>query len=120
MGSKENLKRGVIDIMILTLLKKEDMYGYQICQELSEQSQGLFVLPEGSLYPTLYRLLDKKYITDRSEKVGKRRTRIYYQLTEDGEKHLETITREYLEMTQGVMYVLKKEINVLDETKPNN
>ena len=56
MGISENLKKGTSEMLILFLLEKEDMYGYQLAQELRLRSEGYFVMPEGSLYPTLYRL----------------------------------------------------------------
>lgn len=108
MGNTEGLKRGTIEILLLALLEQKEMYGYQICQELKEKSQGLFVVQEGSLYPTLYRMLDKGYISDRMEKVGKRRTRIYYRLEESGKKYLEEMKEDYFSLTRGVMFVLEK------------
>ena len=59
MGITEGLKRGTVELMLLTLLKDEDMYGYQLSQELEIRSKGLFLLQEGSMYPTLYRMLEK-------------------------------------------------------------
>ncbi len=92
--------------MILTLLKKQDMYGYQICQEISCESQGLFSLQEGSLYPILYRFLEKRYISSRTEKVGKRRTRVYYHIEPDGEKYLQEIKKEFFNLNVGVFLAL--------------
>lgn len=59
----ESLKRGTVDLLLLTLLHEEDMYGYQLSQELSNRSEGLYVMPEGSMYPTLYRMLEKGLIS---------------------------------------------------------
>lgn len=111
MKISENLKRGVIDLLLLTLLQGEDMYGYQLCQELSTRSKGLFVLQESSMYPSLYRLSDKGYISDRRELVGKRRTRVYYHLEPAGKAHLETLHKEYEALTQGVHNLLTFENN---------
>ena len=106
MSISDNLKRGTIELMILTLLKEGDMYGYQLCQTLEERSQGLFVVREGSLYPTLYRLLGKGLISDRQEKVGVRRTRVYYHLEPAGEEYLQEIRREYMLLNRGIFRVL--------------
>lgn len=113
MGMAENLKRGSIELVLLTLLNEEDMYGYQLSHELAERSDNLFVLQEGSMYPTLYRLLEKGLISDRNVRVGKRRTRVYYHIEEEGKTYLEQIRREYFSMTYGVMKVLK--IDHLDD-----
>ena len=47
---EENLKFGLLDILILKLISKEDMYGYQIKQQINIQSNGLIEIKEGSLY----------------------------------------------------------------------
>ncbi len=106
LGMSEGLKRGTIEIMILTLLKKEDMYGYQLCQEIAKQSRDLYLLQEGSLYPPLYRMLEKGYISDFKKKVGKRRTRVYYHLEAAGLNYLADIKTEYLSLNRGIMFAL--------------
>ncbi len=106
MGISDGLKRGTIEIMLLSLLRQKDMYGYDICREIEEKSNGLYVVTEGSLYPVLYRMLEKGYITDRSEKVGKRRTRVYYHIEQSGIDYLEEIKREYFSLHSGIMLIL--------------
>lgn len=98
----ENLKRGTIELVLLSLLKEEDKYGYQIVHELFARSKGMYILQEGSMYPSLYRLLDKGLISDRKELVGRKRTRVYYHLEPEGEKYLEKLTNEYISVTQGI------------------
>ena len=58
MSITENLKKGTAELLLLTLLKEADMYGYQLTQELEARSEGLFVLREGSMYPPFI-LVDK-------------------------------------------------------------
>lgn len=105
MGIAEGLKRGTIELILLSLLSKKDMYGYDICREIEEKSNGLYVVTEGSLYPVLYRMLEKGYITDRSEKVGKRRTRVYYHIEQSGLDYLHEIKREYFSLHNGIMLI---------------
>ena len=106
MGITEGLKRGTVELMLLTLLNNEDMYGYQLSQELELRSKGLFLLQEGSMYPTLYRMLEKGLVSDRSEKVGKRRTRVYYHIEPKGVEYLKTIKKEYYSLNRGILNVL--------------
>lgn len=106
MAISENLKRGTIELLLLTLLQENDMYGYQLSQELSFRSGGRYTLQESSMYPTLYRLLDKGVISDRKVLVGKRRTRIYYHLEPSGEVYLKQIRAEYLSVCGGVLAIL--------------
>lgn len=109
MGISENLKKGTSELLILYLLDKEDMYGYQIAQELKVRSGEQFVMPEGSLYPTLYRLIEKGVISDRMEIVGKR-LRKYYHLEPLGQEYLKTIIAEYEKISRGIQMVLNDEI----------
>lgn len=104
----ESLKRGTVDLLLLTLLHEEDMYGYQLSQELSNRSEGLYVMPEGSMYPTLYRMLDKGLISDHRVIVGKRRARVYYHLEPAGVEYLDKIRKEYFSMCEGIEKVLNR------------
>lgn len=106
MSIEKGLKRGTIELVLLTLLQRKDMYGYEICQEFDSQSNGLFTVNEGSLYPVLYRLQDKGYISDHSEKVGRRRIRVYYHLEPAGQEYLSEIKKEYISLNRGILLAL--------------
>ena len=106
MAISDNLKRGTVELSVLTLLQKGDMYGYEISQQLFEQSGELYQIQESSLYPSLYRLVEKGLISYRTEKVGKRRVRVYYHLETAGEEYLKELKREYISHTAGVLRIL--------------
>lgn len=108
-SGQSSFRRGVMSLVILALLKREDMYGYQLVQETEKSSGGRLTTQEGSLYPVLYRLLDQGYISDRRVLVGKRMTRIYYHLEPTGEEYLKELIREYTEITQGVFRIVQME-----------
>ena len=108
MAVDNSFRRGVMSLVILALLRREDMYGYQLVQETEKQSGGRLTTQEGSLYPVLYKLLDQGYISDRKVQVGKRMTRVYYHLEPAGEAKLQELIREYEEMTQGVFQIIKE------------
>lgn len=102
-----NYRRGVASLVILSLLKKEDMYGYQLVQETERISGGKLTTQEGSLYPVLYRLLEQGMISDRRVLVGKRMTRVYYHIEPAGEKLLQDLIRDYTMVTEGVFAIIK-------------
>lgn len=104
-----SFRRGVMSLVILALLKREDMYGYQLVQETARSSGGALVTQEGSLYPVLYKLLDQGMISDYRVKSGVRMTRVYYHLEPAGEARLEELIREYEETTQGIFKIIGKE-----------
>ena len=108
-NAQASFRRGVMSLVILALLKREDMYGYQLVQETSRSSGGSITTQEGSLYPVLYRLLDQGLISDRKVQVGKRMTRVYYHLEPAGEARLTELIREYKETTQGVFQIINEE-----------
>ena len=105
-NAQTSFRRGVMSLVILALLKREDMYGYQLVQETAHISGGKITTQEGSLYPVLYRLLEQGYISDRRVPAGKRMTRIYYHLEPAGKVHLEELTREYRDTTEGVFRII--------------
>lgn len=108
-NSQQSFRRGVMSLVILALLKREDMYGYQLVQETANSSGGRLTTQEGSLYPVLYRLLDQGFISDRKVPVGKRMTRVYYHLEPAGEKRLKELVYEYEEVTQGIFQIIREE-----------
>lgn len=109
MGIQENLKKGTSELVILFLLQKEDMYGYQLSQELTRRSQELFKMPEGSMYPTLYRLIEKGAVSDRQEIVGKR-LRKYYHLEPKGVEYLNQLQEEYRLVNLGIQNIFDSEV----------
>ncbi len=102
----ESFKRGTVELLILTLLDEEEKYGYQISQELAERSGGRYTLLESSMYPILYRMLEKGLIADRTELVGRRRTRVYYRIEPAGKEYLAFLRKEYTSLTRGVLDIL--------------
>lgn len=86
---EENVRSGLVELLILHLLTEEDQYGYQIRQELNRRTNGAFVMKEGSLYGPLYRMHERKLISSHKEMAGEKRFRNYY--------HIEPAGREYLE-----------------------
>ena len=107
-NSQNSFRRGVMSLVILGLLKNEDMYGYQLVQETQRRSGGTIMTQEGSLYPVLYKLLDQGLISDRKVQVGKRMTRVYYHMEPAGLQRLEELTREYRAVTAGVFRILEE------------
>ena len=114
-NAQNSFRRGVMSLVILGLLQKEDMYGYQLVQETERRSGGRIVTQEGSLYPVLYKLVDQCLISDRKVLVGKRMTRVYYHLEPAGEQRLRELVREYEEVSQGVFQIVKGDDGDEDE-----
>ena len=83
-------------MLIFNLLKKEDMYGYQMIKKLKETSEDVFELKEGTMYLALKRMesknIIKSYWSNEQSSGGKRK---YYNLTDQGKEFLELKKQEW-------------------------
>ena len=73
MKEKNNFIRGYVEIITLQMLIIEDSYGMKLVNDIRTISDGLIDLSVGTLYPTLYKLVEEGYVTDYKKLVGKRR-----------------------------------------------
>lgn len=93
----QQLKKGVLEIVVLKIISEEDVYGYDLIKKMEQESDGYYTIKEGSLYPILYRLEDKKYIESYSKAFdGERRVpRKYYKITDAGTSALYDLIEEW-------------------------
>lgn len=88
MATDKALISGNTDMLILKLLEKRDMYGYQMIEELARRSDRTFELKAGTLYPLLHLLEQKQYLESYDGEIVAGKTRKYYKITDDGRKFL--------------------------------
>ncbi|WP_040949607.1 PadR family transcriptional regulator [Gorillibacterium massiliense] len=107
------LKKGFLEIMVLHLLKRTDLYGYQLITELDQRSRGYFKLKEGTLYPVLYRLEDAGNIRSYWEQEGVKRgvPRKYYRITEEGLHRLNDMRADLALLLESMSHVLEEDIH---------
>lgn len=108
----KSLASGSTTMLVLKLIEEEDMYGYQMIEELEKKSNNVFTLKAGTLYPILHGLEQQGIIMayDRASEEGRQRR--YYRITEKGRKLLrekseewETYARAVKQVMGGVSYV---------------
>ena len=104
---QSNIKHGTIELVLLLLLQHGQKYGYQLSQELAEFSNGDYELKEATMYPTLYRLTQNGYLVCNQIKVGVRRTRVYYEITQEGREYLDKLRQEYSVITGAIDNIMK-------------
>lgn len=100
-GMEDNLKKAVTEMVVLSLLSREDMYANQIMQMMEERSGGAvsIVFP----YSALYRLIKAGYIWEAYKKnAPDGRRRQYYQITDAGRERLDDLLAVYRRFTGGV------------------
>lgn len=106
---ERQMKKGVLDMLVLRLLQSEAKYGYQIIQEMKERSGETFLLKDGTLYPILYRLEDDGLVVSRwSGAVGKQVPRKYYEITEEGKQALAKIEDVWQRISDGVRKIMEE------------
>lgn len=102
--SRELLK-GSTNMLVLSLLENENMYGYQMIKKLSEKSQNVFEFKEGTLYPILHALEEKNLIYSYWDDTGIKK-RKYYSITKEGKKHLQEKKNEWNIFSTGVNQIV--------------
>ena len=109
----KGLMAGSSTLLVLSLVDKGDMYGYQMIEELSRRSNNTFQMQEGTLYPILHGLEKGKYLTSYQQQAPTGRMRKYYRLTRRGRELLEEKKAEWEAFRQGVGDVLSGGANAL-------
>ena len=105
---ERQMKKGVLDMLVLKLLETEPKYGYQIIQEMKEKSEEIFLLKDGTLYPILYRLEDDGMVVSRwSEAEGKQVPRKYYVITENGREALSRMEAIWKRISSGILNIME-------------
>ena len=105
---ERQMKKGVLDMLVLKLLESEAKYGYQIIQEMREKSKETFLLKDGTLYPILYRLEDDGLVISRwSEAEGRQIARKYYEITDAGKIALGEIETVWKHISDGITEIME-------------
>lgn len=95
MAPKDDLKKGGAELMVLAAIEEAPRHGYDIAREIDSRSGGLLRFHVASLYPMLYRLERRGWISGRwVERTGQRRRR-YYRLTPEGRRMLTAQRNEW-------------------------
>lgn len=100
------LKRGLLDICVLSAIKSEDSYGYQIIKDIKPYVE----ISESTLYPILRRLEAADLLTVRTAEHNGR-LRKYYHITELGLKRIEDFKCEWQEIIGIYNFVTREEEN---------
>jgi PadR family transcriptional regulator PadR len=96
---------GVPELLVLRLLSRREMYGYEIVKEIQAQTKDALAFGEGCIYPYLHYLEAEKLVSSRRRDVDGR-SRNYYKLTARGRKRLESLTTEWKRVTTGISLLM--------------
>jgi PadR family transcriptional regulator PadR len=102
MKFESQLLKGIAPIVVLEILSRGPMYGYELSQAIERRSGDILTLGKGTLYPLLYNLEAKKMISGKWEKTPSQRKRRYYTITGKGKGELAKQTTQLRELTAGL------------------
>lgn len=106
---KSEIRRGVVELCLLTAACEREGYGYEIIQRIQQKS-GI-ELTESTVYPMLTRLANQGLLATRLEKSPQGPSRRYFRLTADGRRKYEAMLEHWESFTESVSKMLVQELN---------
>ncbi|MGE3617373.1 MAG: PadR family transcriptional regulator [Gemmatimonadales bacterium] len=101
------LLRGSLDLLILRAISRGPLHGYGVMRWIEQATDHALAIEEGSLYPALYRLVDRGWVdSDWGVSENNRRAR-FYSLTPKGRTQLKTEVRDFTRFTDAVFQALR-------------
>ena len=101
--------KGTLDMMILRTVIGGDAHGRTIAKVIEQTSEDRLEVEQGSLYPALHRLEDRKWVSSHWEVSENNRKAKFYRLTAEGRKQLVRETNRWRQMTRTIGLVLGEE-----------
>jgi len=107
MKFESQLLKGVAPVVVLEILSRGPMYGYELSQAIEQRSGEVLTLGKGTLYPLLYNLEAKKLVQAKWETSDSGRRRRYYSITGSGKEQLASRKEQLRELAEGLRLVFK-------------
>ncbi len=104
-NSKAQMRKGVLEYCILSIISEKDAYASDIMEKLKEAK---LIVVEGTLYPLMTRLKNDGLLNYRWEESKSGPPRKYYQLTDDGRKCLSDLDESWNELVDSVKHITQK------------
>jgi transcriptional regulator len=98
---------GTLDMLVLKTLEAGPLHGYAIAVQLERMSKDVLSVEEGSLYPALYRMEARGWLSSTWAINDTGRRARFYKLTRQGRAQLDAETASWLRLTTAVASVLK-------------
>ncbi len=105
MKFESQLLKGIAPVVVLEILSRGPMYGYELSQAIEQRSGDILTLGKGTLYPLLYNLEAKKLIKGKWESNKSSRKRRYYSITSKGKGQLVKQKAQLEKLTAGLNLV---------------
>ncbi|MHC5059850.1 MAG: PadR family transcriptional regulator [Planctomycetota bacterium] len=105
MKFERELLKGVAPVVVLEILSRGQMYGYELSEAIEQRSGDILTLGRGTLYPLLYNLEAKGLVAAEWAESENKRRRRYYSITGKGKDQLARQKEQWLQLQQGVKLV---------------
>jgi len=105
MKFESQLLKGIAPVVVLEILSRGKMYGYQLSEAVKQRSGDILTLGQGTLYPLLYNLEAKKLIRGIWEQTDSGRQRRYYSITSRGKTELVRQKEQLTQLQKGLKFV---------------
>jgi PadR family transcriptional regulator PadR len=109
-NSKAQMKKGVLEYCILSIISRGEAYASDIIDEMKEAK---LIVVEGTLYPLLSRLKNDGLLSYNWVESKSGPPRKYYQLTKEGELFMAELSKTWNELGDAVDHIINKTINQL-------
>ena len=104
---KPELLSGTLDLMILRVLNPEPLHGFGVAERIHVLSRDVLTVEEGSLYPALYRLVEKGWIKAEWGMSENNRRARFYSITTAGRKQLDAEAANWRQVSNAINLILK-------------
>ena len=97
------LKKGTLELAVLSLLSKTDMYGFELAGTISTHIE----ISEGTIYPLLKRIKDEGFVTTYLQESQEGPPRKYYRITDYGRATKDNLENEWHKLVIGMNKILE-------------
>jgi PadR family transcriptional regulator PadR len=107
MTTKSDLPQGTLDMLILQIVALGPIHGYGIAQRLQQVSRDIVQVQQGSLYPALHRLENRKLLASSWKASDTGRDAKFYRLTARGRAQLQEETANWERLAEAIRLILR-------------
>ena len=100
-------KKGILELCVLSMLRKKDYYGYELVEEISE----VIEISEGTLYPILRRLTEEGYFETYLKESNEGPSRKYYKITKTGKEFCKSQLKQWQEFNLKINKLIDGNFN---------
>lgn len=105
--TRTDLMQGTLELLILKTLASDSLHGYGIAQRIHEVADDLLKIEDGSLYPALYRMEERGWISSEWDVSENNRRAKFYKLTRAGRKQLAAECANWERVSQAITRILQ-------------